>query len=112
MLIVRLPQHFAGVGHNVAFDNFQYINMPPTNRECYTSFYQIVFNLGALAGYVFGTVFDANTKDWSFAAFGYTYTSGVPFLIMLCGVVQFVIAALVLITRKQLEPDQGGLQNA
>ena len=31
---------------------------------------------------------------------------------MLCGVVQFVIAALVLITRKQLEPDQGGLQNA
>ena len=112
VLIVRLPQHFAGVGHNVAFDNFQYINMPPTNRECYTSFYQIVFNLGALAGYVFGTVFDANTKDWSFTAFGYTYTSGVPFLIMLCGVVQFVIAALVLITRKQLEPDQGGLQNA
>ena len=100
VLIVRLPQHFAGVGHNVAFDNFQYINMPPTNRECYTSFYQIVFNLGALAGYVFGTVFDANTKDWSFTAFGYTYTSGVPFLIMLCGVVQFVIAALVLITRK------------
>ncbi len=112
VLIVRLPQHFAGVGHNVAFDNFQYINMPSTNRECYTSFYQIVFNLGALAGYVFGTVFDANTKDWSFTAFGYTYTSGVPFLIMLCGVVQFVIAALVLIVRKQLEPDRNGALNA
>lgn len=107
VLIVRLPQHFAGVGHNVAFDNFQYINMPLTNRECYTSFYQIMFNLGALAGYVFGTVFDANTKDWAFTAFGYTYTSGVPFLIMLCGVVQFLIAGLVLIFRKQLEPESG-----
>jgi hypothetical protein len=112
VLIVRLPQHFAGVGHNVAFDNFQYINMPATNRECYTSFYQIVFNLGALAGYVFGTVFDANTQDWSFTAFGYTYTSGVPFLIMLCGVVEFIIAALVLIFRRHLEPDRNAAQSA
>lgn len=104
VLIVRLPQHFAGVGHNVAFDNFQYINMPLTNRECYTSFYQIVFNLGALAGFVFGTVFTSLTTDWSFTAFGYTYTSGVPFLVVISGLVEFLIAALVLIFRKRLEP--------
>lgn len=104
VLIVRLPQHFAGVGHNVAFDNFQYINMPLTNRECYTSFYQIVFNLGAMAGFVFGTVFTSLTTDWSFTAFGYTYTSGVPLLVVISGLVEFLIAALVLIFRKRLEP--------
>lgn len=104
VLIVRLPQHFAGVGHNVAFDNFQYINMPLTNRECYTSFYQIVFNLGALGGYVFGTVFADMTEDLSFTLFGYTYTSGVPLLVIISGLVQFWIATLVLIFRKRLEP--------
>ena len=106
VLIVRLPQHFAGVGHNVAFANFQYINMPLNNRESYTSFYQIIFNLGALAGLVFGTVFTAYTKDFSFTAFGYTYETGTPILTMIAGVIQFVIVAFVLIFRKALEPDK------
>lgn len=106
LLLVRLPQHFAGVGHNVAFANFQYINMPLTNRECYTSFYQIVFNLGALAGLVFGTVFTAMTTDLSFTAFGYTYQTGTPVLTMLCGVIQFAAVAFIFIFRKQLEPDK------
>ena len=105
VLLVRLPQHFAGVGHNVAFANFQYINMPLTNRDCYTSFYQIVFNLGSVAGTLFGTVFTARMQDFSFSAFGYTYTTGTPLLTMLCGVIQFVIVAYILIFRKQLEPD-------
>lgn len=104
-LIVRLPQHFAGTGHNVAFANFQYINMPLTNRDCFTSFYQIVFNLGSLAGMLFGIVFTELTKDFSFTAFGYTYKTGTPLLTMICGAVQFIIVAIVLIGRKKLEPD-------
>ena len=105
VLIVRLPQHFAGTGHNVAFANFQYINMPLTNRDCFTSFYQIIFNLGSMAGMLFGIIFTELTKDFSFTAFGYTYTTGTPLLTMLCGVVQFIIIAIVLIGRKKLEPD-------
>ena len=105
VLIVRLPQHFAGTGHNVAFANFQYINMPLTNRDCFASFYQIIFNLGSMAGMLFGIVFTELTKDFSFTAFGYTYTTGTPLLTMLCGVVQFIIIAIVLIGRKKLEPD-------
>ncbi len=112
VLIVRLPQHFAGVGHNVAFANFQYINMPLTNRDCYASFYQIVFNLGSMAGMLFGIVFTELTKDFSFTAFGYTYTTGTPLLIMLCGVVQIIIAAYVLIFRKKLEPDENDAERA
>jgi len=105
MLAVRLPQHFAGTGHNVAFANFQYINMPLTNRDCFASFYQIIFNLGSMTGMLFGIVFTELTKDFSFTAFGYTYTTGTPLLTMLCGVVQFIIIAYVLIGRKRLEPD-------
>lgn len=105
VLIVRLPQHFGGVGHNVAFANFQFINMPLTNRDCYTSFYQIIFNLGGLAGMGFGIVFTMLTADFSFTAFGYTYTTGTPLLTMLCGVIQLIIIAYIFIFRKQLEPD-------
>ena len=105
VLIVRLPQHFAGTGHNVAFANFQYINMPLTNRDCFASFYQIIFNLGSMAGMLFGIVFTELTKNFSFTAFGYTSTTGTPLLTMLCGVVQFIIIAIVLIGRKKLEPD-------
>lgn len=112
MLIVRLPQHFAGVGHNVAFTNFQYINMPLTNRDCYASFYQIIFNLGSMAGMLFGIIFTELTKTFTFDAFGYTYTTGTPLLIMLCGVVQLIIVAFVLIFRKKLEPDENGAEMA
>ncbi len=112
LLIVRLPQHFGGVGHNVAFANFQYINMPLTNRDCYTSFYQIIFNLGSMAGMLFGILFTEATKTFSFTAFGYTYTTGTPLLIMICGVVQFIIVAFVLIFRKKLEPDTNGVERA
>lgn len=107
-LVVRLPQHFAGVGHNVAFANFQYINMPLTNRDCYTSFYQIVFNLGSMAGMIFGILFTEATADLSFTVFGYTYRTGTPILTMLCGIVQLIIVAYVLILRPHLEPAPGG----
>ncbi len=113
VLAVRLPQHFAGVGHNVAFANFQYINMPLTNRDCYTSFYQIIFNLGSMAGMIFGIVFVELTAGMTFTAFGHTYPAGPPLLTMLCGVVQFIIAAYVLICRKKLEPDDAdGVERA
>lgn len=105
VLLVRVPQHFAGTGHNTAFANFQYINMPLTNRDSFTSFYQIIFNLGSLAGMLFGIIFTELTKDFSFTAFGYTYRTGTPLLTMLCGVLELVIIAYVLIGRKRLEPD-------
>jgi predicted MFS family arabinose efflux permease len=104
-LIVRLPQHFGGVGHNTAFANFQYINMPLTNRDCFTAFYQLVFNLGSLSGMLFGIVFTELAKDLSFTAFGYTYRTGTPLLTMICGALEFIIIAYVLIGRKKLEPD-------
>lgn len=106
MLVVRVPQHVAGTGHNTAFDNFQYINMPIHDRECYAAFYQIVFNIGAAIGKLFGLLFDAKTMDWKYTLFGYTYESGKPLLIMLCGVVQIIIAVFIFAFRKHLEPDK------
>jgi predicted MFS family arabinose efflux permease len=105
VLLVRLPQHFGGVGHNTAFANFQYVNMPLTNRDCFTSFYQLVFNLGSLAGLLFGIVFTEMTKNISFTVFGYTYRTGTPLLTMICGVLELIIITFVLLRRKQLEPD-------
>ncbi len=103
--LVRLPQHFAGVGHNVIFANFPYINMPDTNRTCYSSFSQIVVQIGALCGTLFASFFHAAAKTFSFTAFGYTYVGGMPWLLFLCGVIELLIAAYIFIFKKQLEPN-------
>jgi hypothetical protein len=105
LLIIRLPQHFAGVGRNSIVANMQYLNMPHVNRTCYTSFYQIVFNLGAAAGLLFGTVFVAVSKNLSVPLFGYSYEGGIPWLIALSGIIQLGIVAYVLLMGKKLEPD-------
>ena len=105
LLVIRLPQHFAGVGRNSIVANMQYINMPQVNRTCYTSFYQIVFNLGAAAGLLFGTVFVALSKNFAVPLLGYTYTGGIPWLIALSGFLQLGIAAYVLLMGKRLEPE-------
>ena len=104
LLVIRLPQHFAGVGRNTIVANMQYINMPQVNRTCYTSFYQIVFNLGAAAGLLFGTVFVALSKNFALPLFGYTYKGGIPWLIALSGVIQLGIVAYILLMGKRLEP--------
>ena len=104
LLLIRLPQHFAGVGRNTIVANMQYINMPQVNRTCYTSFYQIVFNLGAAAGLLFGTVFVALSKNFALPLFGYTYTGGIPWLIALSGIIQLGIVAYVLLMGNRLEP--------
>ena len=105
LMLVRLPQHFAGVGRNSIVANMQYINMPQVNRTCYTSFYQIVFNLGAAAGLLFGTVFVALSKNFQVPLFGYTYQGGIPWLIVFSGVLQLGIIAYILLMGKRLEPD-------
>jgi predicted MFS family arabinose efflux permease len=105
LLAVRLPQHFAGVGRNSIVANMQYVNMPQHNRTCYTSFYQIVFNLGAAAGLLFGTAFVAISKNFALPLFGYTYKGGIPWLIALSGIIQLGIVAYILLMGKRLEPD-------
>ncbi len=104
LLFIRLPQHFAGVGRNTIVANMQYINMPQVNRTCYTSFYQIVFNLGAAAGLLFGTVFVAFSKNFALPLFGYTYTGGIPWLIAFSGIIQLGIVAYILLMGNRLEP--------
>ena len=105
LLIVRLPQHFAGVGRNTIVANMQYLNMPSVNRTCYTSFYQIVFNLGAAAGLLFGTVFVALGKGLSLPLLGYTYKGGIPWLIALSGIIQLGLMAYILLMGNRLEPE-------
>ena len=105
LLVVRLPQPLAGVGRNTIVANMQYINMPHHNRTCYTSFYQIVYNLGAAAGLLFGTLFVAVSKSLAVPLFGYTYAGGIPWLIVFSGVLQLGIVAYVLLMGKRLEPE-------
>ncbi len=103
-LAARLPQHFLSVGHNIAFANLPYINMPVEDRDACTSFYLIVANLGCLAGMVFGIVFTELTAGQTFELFGHTYVAGPPLLAMVCGIVEFFVAVPILLFRRHLEP--------
>ncbi|MBQ7152380.1 MAG: MFS transporter [Clostridia bacterium] len=106
LLAVRLPQHFMGVGHNVAFANFPYVNMPDTNRTCYASFYQIASLVGTVFGMITATVFHALVDDKiSFTAFGYTYRGGMPWLLFAAGTIMTSLCLYIVIFRKKLEPD-------
>jgi hypothetical protein len=106
LLIIKFSQHFAAVGVNVTFANFQYIHLPENDRENYTSFYLVLVYTASLLGTVCGTVFTSFTEAFSFDAFGYTYETGTPLLIIFSGVIMLGTAIYSLALRKKLEPDR------
>ncbi len=91
MLATRLTQHFMGVGQNNCYANFQYIFMPDDDRIIYTSFYQLILNVGNLAGSAFGTAFLALFPNFTIQIFGHSL-GGVPFLVMLNAVASLILA--------------------
>ncbi|MBE6693534.1 MAG: MFS transporter [Ruminococcaceae bacterium] len=106
LLFVKFSQHFAAVGVNVTFANFQYIHLPVGDRENYTSFYLVLVYTASLLGTVYGTIFTSFTENFSFTAFGYTYQTGTPLLIIMSGVIMLGTAVYALAFRKKLEPDR------
>lgn len=107
LLIIKFAQHFAAVGVNVTFANFQYVHLPLNDRENYTSFYLVLVYTASLLGTVSGTVFTSFTENFSFTAFGYTYETGTPILIIMSGVIMLGTAIYALLFRKKLEPYGG-----
>lgn len=63
MPIVRLTQHFLGVGMNVAYCNMVYINLPEEDQTNYISFHTLTTNIAAFLGMMAGTTFVARFPD-------------------------------------------------
>ncbi len=95
MLVVRLSQHFIGVGLNLTFANMVYVNLPEEDRTNYTSFHQFGANLSAFLGMLTGTTFVAVTKNFVINLGNFGFTS-VQQLLVIQSICQLLAALMVL----------------
>ena len=63
MLVVRLSQHFIGVGLNLTFANMVYVNLPRGQDKLHL-LSSVGANLSAFLGMLTGTTFVAVTKNF------------------------------------------------
>ncbi len=105
MLITRLIQHFIGVGQNVCFANLQFINMPQDNRVCYTSFYQLIFNLSAFLGLLAGTAFMNSCKEAVFSI-GFLSLSAAQLLLIFSAFIVLIMVVYMFTVRDKISPEQ------
>ena len=63
--LLRLIQHFLGVGMNTAYSNMAYINLPRTDQTNYISFHTVIVNIASFLGIFCGTAFIGAFPDIS-----------------------------------------------
>ena len=102
MLIVRLTQHFIGVGLNLTFANMVYVNLPDEDRTNYTSFHQFGANISAFFGMLTGTTYVALTNNLIFKIGSLNFTS-VQQLLIIQSIGQLLVAFLVVKLRPKVE---------
>lgn len=102
MLFVRLPQHFVGVGQNIAYANLQFMSTPKENSVCFLAFYQLTFTLGSVTGLLVGTGINAAMGGGAVSVFGRTL-SGPPLTLIFSAFMELTAAILALSFRKRLE---------
>lgn len=91
--LVRLLQHFIGVGQNVTAANLHLLYMPATDRDNFVSFYSLAANLANFAAMMFGTGFVAFMGDKTIIFLGHEFTS-VPLLMGFHAIACVIVAIL------------------
>jgi len=104
MPLVRLTQHFFGVGFNVAYANILYINLPEEDQTNYISFYTLITNIAGFLGSMAATTFIARFPDLVVTIFGLRFTNVQMLLWMDClGDILLPLGIMLLL--KQITPD-------
>lgn len=102
--LVRICQHVIGVGLNLTWANFPYINTPREDQTYYMSFYILLANLVAFFGQFTGTLFMNWMGERTVWLFGAEMTA-VQLLMLAQGVLNLVCGVLILRFLPQLTPD-------
>lgn len=101
--LMRIGQHIAGVGLNLAYANFPYINTPKENQTCYISFYMLLVNLVAFIAQLCGNTIIRLVGDNAVPMLGVPMS--VPQLLMFTqGVLILVCAVLIMRFHTVLTP--------
>ncbi len=103
MLVVRLSQHLIGVGMNLAYANFPFLNLPKEDQSNYLVFYTLLINLAGFLGLTFSTWFISATETLSFTILGISYTN-VQLLVAVQGFGQLIIALYIYFNKDKIAP--------
>ena len=103
LAIVRLVQHGIGMIQHYSVSNLIYLNLPKEDQTAFTSFYNIIANLGAFLSMSLGTwvVAAMGTGTWTFL--GHTMTS-VPTLLLAQAAILWLTSGIILLLRTKTEP--------
>lgn len=105
MLIVRLTQHFIGVGLNLTYANVMYLRMPSEDRTSYISFYLFFASVAMFLGLLCGTTFVGLAENIAVNILGFTFYN-VPLLMLFQAAGQITLGLISYACRKRLEPRQ------
>lgn len=101
---LRLIQHFLGVGHNVAYANLPYINLPRTDQTNYFTFHTLASNIAVFLGMMSGTWFVAAFPDIVVTMFGMDFIH-IQLLQLITAFGQALVPGMILVFLRHLQPD-------
>ena len=103
--LMRLIQHFVGVGHDTCVGNLLYLNIPSEGRTNYVSFNTLATNLAALLAMMTGTWIVSRMGDAELALGPLSFSS-VPLLLLATALGYIGLSVLVRHQASSLEPER------
>ncbi len=107
--LLRMIQHFLGVGLNTSYSNLTFINMPATDQTNYISFNTVSSNLAAFLGMLCGTTFISACPDIMLTIGGMQFIN-VQMLLWVQGFGQLFVPVLLLLILPKIQPDSTELR--
>ena len=92
--LLRILQHFIGVGQNVTAANLNYLNMPVEDRSNFTAFSSLIANLSVWISITIGTWFVDMVDDFKLVLGAFSFDSVQLLLgvVTICSFLTFIIA--------------------
>lgn len=99
-----LIQALVGVGLNLAWSNFPFINTPAADQTYYLSFYTLVAGVGMFLGHSAGAWFVRAFADLHFTLLGVPFGVA-PAMMLIQSVLDAAIAVFILVFHNKLRPE-------
>lgn len=103
--VIRLLQHFLGVGANTAYSNISFVHMPVEDQTNYIAFDAVIANAAAFLGMMAGTAFVGAFPDICLRIGGMEFIN-VQILLWVQAFGELLVPLLLLLLLPRLQPDQ------
>lgn len=101
MLIVRLTQHFLGVGISVTVSNMAFIHLPESDRTNYISFFTITSSVSNFLGMMSGTLLTSMLQNATLNLFGFKMV-GAQMVIFIQSLFELMTVFIAVIASKKI----------